>query len=162
MSTLGKQSIARFVKFVLEATWWAAAIGLGLLVLLRACSFFIEMHGNNLTMSLPVAVQVDAPIHDVGGEKNAHFEKLRGNLLSGPKGYLLFGQCGGGSPHVWICVVDGDAAPVRVSIPEPGGALRRWERAQNPTGGMGGNLPAKSDEPPSCISGVTIRACISR
>jgi hypothetical protein len=80
MSTLGKQSIASFVKFVLETTWWAVAIGLGLLVILLACSFFIELRGNNLTMSLPVAVQVDAPIHRVGGETNAHFEKLQGNL----------------------------------------------------------------------------------
>src|SRR5690349_11138869 len=80
MSTLGKRSIASFVKIVLETTWWAVAIGLGLLVILLACSFFIEIHGNNLTMSLPVAVQVDAPIHSAGVETNAHFEKLRGNL----------------------------------------------------------------------------------
>ena len=33
-SNLGRQSIASFVKFVLEATWWAVAIGLGLLVVL--------------------------------------------------------------------------------------------------------------------------------
>jgi hypothetical protein len=43
MSTLGKQSIASFVKFVLETTWWVIAIGLGLLVILLACSFFIEL-----------------------------------------------------------------------------------------------------------------------
>jgi hypothetical protein len=80
MSAFGKRSIASVVKSVLEITWWAIAIGLGLVVILLACSFFIEMRGNNLTMSLPVAVHVDAPIHGACGETNAHFEKLRGNL----------------------------------------------------------------------------------
>jgi hypothetical protein len=68
------------MKFVLDTTWWAVAIGLGLLVILFVCSFFIEVSGNNLTMSLPVTVHVDAPIHGVGGETDAHFEELRGNL----------------------------------------------------------------------------------
>ena len=77
---MGKQSIASFVRVVLEVTWWAVAIGLGLLVILLAGSFFVELRGNKLTMSLPVAVHVDTPIQDVGGETNAHFEKLRGNL----------------------------------------------------------------------------------
>lgn len=78
--TLRKRSVVSIVKVVLETTWWAVAIGLALLVVLLGCSFFIEMRGNNLTMSLPVAVQVEAPIHGAGGETNAHFEKLRGNL----------------------------------------------------------------------------------
>ena len=77
---MGTRSIASFVRLVLETTWWAVAIGLGLLVILLACSFFLEMRGGNLMMSLPVAVQVDVPIHDAVGETNAHFEKLRGNL----------------------------------------------------------------------------------
>lgn len=42
--------------------------------------FFIELRGNNLTLSLPVAVQLDSPIHDAGDNTNAHFGKLRGNL----------------------------------------------------------------------------------
>jgi hypothetical protein len=80
MRALGKRSIASFTKFVLDMTWWVVAISLGLLVILLVCSTFLELHGDNLTMSLPVAVQFDAPIHSVGGETNAHFEKLRGNL----------------------------------------------------------------------------------
>lgn len=80
MSILGKESIASFVKWILETTWWAVAVGFSLLVILFTCSFFVEMRGNNLTMSLPVSVQVDAPIQDAGGEIKAHFEKLRGNL----------------------------------------------------------------------------------
>lgn len=90
---MGKLSIASFVKFVLEATWWLVAISLGLLVILLACTFFIEVRGDNLTMSLPVAVQVDAPIHDAGGETNARFEKLRGNLrFPARKGAFLSGN----------------------------------------------------------------------
>jgi len=93
MSTFGKQSIASLVKLVLETAWWAVAVSLGLLVILLACSFFIEVHGNNLTMSLPVAVQVDAPIQGPGGETNAHFEKLRGNLrFPAQKGAFLSGS----------------------------------------------------------------------
>jgi Protein of unknown function (DUF2975) len=80
MKALGKRSIASFVKLVLDTVWWAISIGLGLLLILLACSLFIDVRGDNLTLSLPVAVQLDAPIHDVGGETNAHFEKLRGNL----------------------------------------------------------------------------------
>lgn len=80
MKTSGKRSIASFVKLVLETAWWAVAIGLGLLVILLACSFFIEVRGNNLTMSLPVAVQMDIPIHGASGETDVQFEKLRGNL----------------------------------------------------------------------------------
>lgn len=81
------------MKFVLETAWWAVAVSLGLLVILLACSFFIEVRGNNLTMSLPVAVQVDAPIHGPGHETNAHFEKLRGNLrFPAQKGAFLSGS----------------------------------------------------------------------
>ena len=80
MRTLGKRSIASFIKVVLDMTWWLVAISLGLLVILLACSTFVELNGDNLTMSLPVAVQLDAPVHGLGGEPNGHLEKLRGNL----------------------------------------------------------------------------------
>lgn len=80
MRALGKRSIASFVKSVLDMAWWAVAGSLVLLVILLACSTFLELRGDNLTMSLPVAVQLDVPIHGVGSETNAHFEKLQGNL----------------------------------------------------------------------------------
>ena len=93
MRALGKRSIASFMKFVLDMAWWVVAIGLGLLVILLACSTFLELRGDNLTMSLPVAVQLDAPVHGVGGEANAHFEKLRGNLrFPARKGAFLSGS----------------------------------------------------------------------
>lgn len=78
---MGKRSIASFVRVVLEAAWWAIAIGLGVLAIILVCSFFVETGGDKLTMSLPVAVQVDTPVQGVGGEADARFEKLRGNLL---------------------------------------------------------------------------------
>lgn len=77
---MSRQSIASFVKFLLDAAWWAVAVGLGLLVIVLACSFLVEIRGDNLTLSLPVSVEVDAPVVGVEGESNAHFEKLRGNL----------------------------------------------------------------------------------
>lgn len=80
MRALGKRSIATFVKSLLDITWWGIAIGLGLLATLLVFSVFLDLHGDNLTMSLPVAVQIDVPIRDTEGETSAHFEKLRGNL----------------------------------------------------------------------------------
>lgn len=93
MKALGKRSIASFVKFVLDTAWWVVAVGLVLLAILLAGSAFLDLRGGNLTMSLPVAVQLDAPIHSVGGETNAHFEKLRGNLrFPARKGAFLSGS----------------------------------------------------------------------
>jgi hypothetical protein len=65
---------------VLEVAWWAVAMGLGVLAIILACSFFIELGDSNMTMSLPVAVQVDTPVRDVEGETKAQFGKLQGNL----------------------------------------------------------------------------------
>jgi hypothetical protein len=80
MRALGKRSIASFVKSVLDIAWWVVAVSFGLLAIVLACSNFVELRGDNLTMSLPVAVQLDAPIHGADSETSAHFEKLRGNL----------------------------------------------------------------------------------
>lgn len=81
MSIVGKQSVASVVKVVLEATWWAVAVSMGLLLILLVGSFFLDLdNAKDLTLSLPVAVQLDAPLRDAGGEPNARFEKLRGNL----------------------------------------------------------------------------------
>src|SRR4051794_10393010 len=93
MNGLGERSIAALVKLVLETAWWAIAIGLGLMVILLTCSFFIDVHGDNLTLSLPVAVQFDGAIHDVRGGTNAQLEKLRGNLrFPARKGGFLSGS----------------------------------------------------------------------
>jgi len=78
MKALGTRSIASFIKFVLDATWWLAVAGVVSVMLLFACSFFINWSGGNFTMNLPVAVQLDSPIHGV--KTDAQLEKLRGNL----------------------------------------------------------------------------------
>ena len=82
MKALGKRSIASFVKLVLDGAWWLAAVGLMLLAALLVSSFFLELHGDNLTMNLPVALELDAPVHSVGPpvQTDAQLEKLRGNL----------------------------------------------------------------------------------
>jgi len=93
MRALGKRSIASFMKLGLDTAWWVVAVSLVLLVILLACSTFVELRGDNLTMSLPVAVQLDAPIHGAGGETGAHFEKLRGELrFPARKGAFLSGS----------------------------------------------------------------------
>jgi hypothetical protein len=90
---MGKQSIASLMNLVLEAAWWLVAVSLGLLGTLLAFSFVVDFHADNLTMSLPVAVQVDAPIHAIGGAPDAQFEKLRGNLrFPARKGAFLSGS----------------------------------------------------------------------
>jgi hypothetical protein len=92
MRALGKRSIASFVKSVLDVSWWVVAVSLGLLAILLACSTVVKLRGDNLTMSLPVAVQLDAPIHGADGT-SAHFEKLRGNLrFPAKKGAFLTGS----------------------------------------------------------------------
>ena len=93
MKALGRRSIASVMKSVLDVAWWAVAVSLVLLVILLACTSFLDLRGDNLTMSLPVAVQLDAPIHAIGGDTNAHFEKLRGNLrFPAKKGVFLSGS----------------------------------------------------------------------
>lgn len=80
MRALGRRSIASFLKVVLDVAWWLVATGLALLLILLASSAFLDFRGGSLTLSLPVAVELDAPIHAVGNATGAHFEKLRGNL----------------------------------------------------------------------------------
>ena len=93
MRVLGKRSVASFIKSVLDIAWYIVAISLALLAVLLVCSIFIEPRGDNLTMSLPVAVKLDAPIHDADGGTRAHFEKLQGNLrFPAKKGAFLSGS----------------------------------------------------------------------
>jgi len=81
MKALGKRSIASFVKRVLDGVWWMVSIGLALLTVLLVCSFLVDFRGENLTMSLPVALQLDTPVHSVdSSQTDAQIEKVRGNL----------------------------------------------------------------------------------
>ena len=82
MKALGRGSIASFVKRVLDGAWWLVCIGLALLTVLLACSFFVELQGDNLTLSLPVALELRGAAHGVNSSvpTEAQIEKVRGNL----------------------------------------------------------------------------------
>jgi hypothetical protein len=82
MKALGERSIAAFIRIVLDAAWWLVVVSLAALTGLLVFSFFINLEGDNLTMDLPVALELNAPVH--GGSASvpgdARIEKVRGNL----------------------------------------------------------------------------------
>ena len=82
MKAVGDRSISSFIQLVLEATWWLAAVSLALLTGLLVFSFCVNLEGNNLTMNLPVALELNAPVHGSSAsiQTDARIEKLRGNL----------------------------------------------------------------------------------
>jgi hypothetical protein len=82
MKALGERSIASFIRFVLDAAWWLVVVTLALLTGLLVFSFGVKWEGNNLTMNLPVALELNAPVHGSSAsmETDARIEKLRGNL----------------------------------------------------------------------------------
>lgn len=82
MKAVGERSIASFIRFVLGAAWWLVVVSLALLLGLLVLSFFINLEGNNLTMNLPVALDLNAPVHGSSPslQTDARIEKLRGNL----------------------------------------------------------------------------------
>ena len=82
MKALGERSIASFIRFVLDAAWWLVAVSLVLLTALLALSFCVKLEGDNLTMNLPVALELNAPLHGSSAsmETDARIEQLRGNL----------------------------------------------------------------------------------
>lgn len=82
MKALGERSIASFIRLVLDTTWWMGVISLALLTGLLVFSFGVNLEGNNLTMDLPVALELSAPVQGAGDsiQADARLEKLRGNL----------------------------------------------------------------------------------
>ena len=82
MKALGERSIASFIRFVLDAAWWLVVVSLALLTGLLVFSFSVKLEGNNLTMNLPVALELNAPVHGSSAsiETDARIEKLRGSL----------------------------------------------------------------------------------
>jgi hypothetical protein len=82
VKALGERSLASFVRFVLDAAWWLGIVSLALLTGLLVFSFFAKLEGNNLTMDLPVALELNAPVHGSSAsiQTDARIEKLRGNL----------------------------------------------------------------------------------
>src|SRR5581483_10849783 len=82
MKTIGEWSIASFIRFILDAAWWLVVIALALLTGLLVFSFGVNLEGNNLTMNLPVALELNAPVHGSSAsmQTDARIEKVRGNL----------------------------------------------------------------------------------
>ena len=82
MKALGERSIASFLRFFLDAAWWLVVVSLASLTGLLVFSFCVNLEGNNLTMNLPVALELNAPVHGSSAsmETDARIEKLRGSL----------------------------------------------------------------------------------
>lgn len=82
MKALGERSIASGIRRVLDAAWWLAVITLALLTSLLIFSLFAKLDGANLTMDLPVALELNAPVRDstTSVDADGRLEKLRGNL----------------------------------------------------------------------------------
>jgi hypothetical protein len=83
MKAVGERSIASFIRLVLDAAWWLVVVSLALLTGLLVLSFFVNLQGDNLTMDLPVALELQAPVHGSSASipTDARIEKLRGNLV---------------------------------------------------------------------------------
>jgi hypothetical protein len=82
MKAVGERPIASFIRFVLDAVWWLGVAALAVFIGLLTFSVFVNLEGENLTMNLPVALEMNAPIHGSSDsvQTDARIEKLRGNL----------------------------------------------------------------------------------
>jgi hypothetical protein len=82
MKAVGERSIASFIRIILDAAWWMVVVSLALLAGLLVVSLFVNLEGENMTMDLPVAVALDAPVQGSSDSirTDAHIEKLRGRL----------------------------------------------------------------------------------
>lgn len=82
MKVLGDRSIAAFIRLVLDVAWWLVVVSLGLLGGLLVCALFVNLEGDNLTLDLPIALVLNAPVQGVDGavQTDARLEKLSGNL----------------------------------------------------------------------------------
>lgn len=82
MKAVGERSIASSIRFVLDAAWWLVVVSLALLTGLLVLSFCVNLEGQSLTMDLPVAVELNAPVQDSSASlyPDGRIEKLRGKL----------------------------------------------------------------------------------
>jgi hypothetical protein len=81
MKALGERSISSFIRVVLDGAWWLVAASLVLLSGVLLFSLSVKLEGNNLTMDLPVALELNAPVHgSTALQTDARIENLRGNL----------------------------------------------------------------------------------
>jgi hypothetical protein len=82
MNALGERSVATMIRLVLDAAWWAGVVALALLSGLLVLSFFVNLEGRSLTMDIPVALELEAPVQGSQslGDTDARIEQARGNL----------------------------------------------------------------------------------
>lgn len=82
MKALGERSLASFIRLVVDAAWWLSAVFLALLAGLLVISLCVNLEGDNLTMDLPVALEVNSPVRGTTAtfQIEARIEKLRGTL----------------------------------------------------------------------------------
>jgi hypothetical protein len=82
MQALGERSIASVMRFVLDAAWWLVGVSMALLTALLVLSFVVKLEGDNLTMNLPVALELNAQTHGSSPSigTDARIEKVRANL----------------------------------------------------------------------------------
>ena len=82
MRALGERSIASFISLVVDAAWWLVVVCLTLFAGVLVYSFWFGSAGKNLTMDVPVALEMNAAVH--GGsdsiQTDARIEKVRANL----------------------------------------------------------------------------------
>lgn len=82
MKAIGERSISSLIGFSLDAAWYLVLICLTLLSVVLIAGFCVELEGKNLTMDLPVAVELNAPVHSGAAaiDTDARIGKLRGSL----------------------------------------------------------------------------------
>lgn len=82
MTAIPHNSIASCIRVVLDAAWWLVAVTLTLFTGLLVFSFFANVEGGNLTMDLPVALELEPPVRSDSAslDAGAQIEKLRANL----------------------------------------------------------------------------------
>lgn len=82
INTLGERSIASFLRRVLDAAWWLVVVCLAFLTMVLVFSFCVTLEGKNLTMNLPVALELNAPVHGSGASipSDGKIERLHGRL----------------------------------------------------------------------------------
>jgi hypothetical protein len=95
MRAFGERSIASFISFVVDAAWWLVVVCLTLFAGVLVYSFWIGGSGKNLTMDVPVALEMDAAVHGSSDsiQTDARIEKVRANLRFPVRiGGFLFGN----------------------------------------------------------------------
>jgi hypothetical protein len=82
MKAIGDRSISSFIRLSLDAAWYLALVSLALLSGVLVFGLCAELEGKNLTMDLPVAMELNAPVHSgsTAIDVDARIEKLRGSL----------------------------------------------------------------------------------